>query len=1075
MILRHLITLFLLLTLAKANAQECNIIYVTPNGASTGAVGTKAAPASLTYALTLATAPVNKIYMAAGTYIISQPLALVSNTTIEGGFNTNWSKTNGSATVILRDNQNVQTNPARLIGLFGNNISNFRLQDLTLRVLTTFENSVSTYTVYLAGCSDYQIVRCKLIGGNAGNGDNGINGINGIGGASGTNGQNGDEDGTCCTAGGTGGAGSFPGSSAGGNGGAGGQRGTYVFPTGGQTFNGANGTPGQGLTAGGNGFGGIGIFTTIISLTCDRTVSSDGTAGIGGIDGLPGIVGANATGSFTGGFYVPGTGSTGVTGSNGGGGGGAGGGGSQGGLAHDILFGLPPNTNGSGAGGGGGGEGGQGGTGGTGGTGGGGAFCLYTYNNGANTFIKDCQFTTGAAGFGGQGGQGGIGGQGGLGGLGGGQFNCDVGAGGRGGDGGRGGNGGAGGAGSDGVSFAIYEDGTGTPLQQFNINSLQQPIVQVSYSGCTGVPVQFFTPATGTVTWYFGAGASPALQSNQSGTCQYTTTGRKTFTMVNNGVAYTFTDFIDISNNQANPVPTINVSADSICEGETATISSSLASDSYNWVINGPNNYFDLVFSPTAQTLTNYVFPTPGNYRFILQTVSNCCGPTFADTAFVNVEDILQPVVSIVSSIDTICQNEIVVFTAAADSVGSNPTYQWFVNNTPQGANSPAFSSSNIATGDIITCQVTSSLGCGTGLQATSNSVSVFVIDPPQLTCNADSFTTGRPTYFDTEVTSGGLAPFTYLWDFGDNSNGQGQQSSHIYNEPGAYTVNVTVTDANGCDNTCTFVITVSSILAAQYDISGTAGCPPYTVDFTNNSTNAITYLWDFGDGFTSPAENPTHTYTTPGTYDVILYAFGSNGNVSTSTPNQVAVYPTPTANFLAFPINPLNGGDSLQFTDNSFDATTWLWDFGDPASGPNNTSTLPTPMHWYSSNGMFNVTLITTNVFGCSDTVTKGNLFNINVGVGEQNQPLSGLQVYPNPTTGQLNLSFALNEKGPLQIGLFSVDGRLAAPLLNNTITMAGQHTLNYQLPSHLQSGLYLLRIVQNGKQAVVKVNLVR
>jgi PKD repeat protein len=1071
---RIFITLSFLFLSGILFAQECNIIYVTPNGATSGVAGTKTTPASLAYALTLANAPTNKIHMAAGTYIISQPLSLVSNTTIEGGFNSSWDKTNNSATTILRDNQNVQPNPLRLIGLTGNNINNFRLQDLTIRVLTTFDNSVSTYTVYLNGCSDYQLVRCKLIGGNAGNGTNGTNGVNGIGGTGGAAGLNGDEDGTCCTNGGAGGSGSFPGSNAGGTGGNGGQRGTYVFPTGGQAYNGSQGTPGQGLNAGGNGFGGIGIFTVILSLNCDRTVSSDGTNGIGGIDGLPGIAGGNGTSSFSGGFFVPGDGLPGNTGLNGGGGGGAGGGGSQGGLAHDILFGLPPNTNGSGAGGGGGGEGGQGGTGASGGTGGGGAFCLYLYNNGANGLIKDCQYTVGFPGFGGQGGQGGIGGTGGIGGAGGGQFNCDVGAGGDGGAGGKGGNGGAGGAGADGVSYAVYEDG-GTPIQQYNINGLQQPIVQVNYSGCTGVPVEFFTTATGSVTWYFGAGASPATGVGTTGLCQFNTTGRKTFTMVNNGVAYTFTDYIDIFNNQANPIPSITVADDSLCEGETTTLASSIASDSYNWFVTGPNGYFDIVTGATNQTLPGYVFPTPGNYRFVLQTISNCCGPSFADTAFVNVEDILQPVVSIASSIDTICQNEIVVFTAEADSVGANPGYQWFVNSTPVGADAPAYSSSNIANGDVITCQVTSSLGCGTGLQATSNNVSVYVIAPPQLTCNADSFITGRPTYFDTEVTSGGLAPFDYIWDFGDNASGQGPNLSHIYAEPGPYSITVTVTDANGCSNTCTFVISVSSILAANYDLSATGGCPPLTVDFTNNSTNAVTYLWDFGDGSTSPQENPTHTYNSPGTYDVTLYAFGVSGNVSTSTPNQIAIYPTPTANFLAFPINVENGSDSIQFTDNSFDATTWLWDFGDPASGANNTSTLPAPIHWYAGNGTYNVTLIVTNTFGCTDTVSKNNLFGVNVGLNEQNQPVSGLQVYPNPTTGNLNLSFTLNEKGPLKIDLYSIDGRLAAPLFNTMQSNAGEYKLNYALPADLQTGLYLLRIVQNGKLGIAKVSVVR
>ena len=1066
---------FLLLVFAHVQAQQCNVIYVTPGGASSGPAGTKTAPASLTYALTLANSSDNKIYMASGTYIISSALNLVSNVSVEGGFNaTTWAKSNGSTTTIIRDNTNPLTNPGRLVGVIGNNITNFRLQDLTIRVLSTFDNAVSTYTVYLSGCSNYQLVRCKFIGGNAGNGVNGTNGTNGAGGANGQIGQNGDEDGSCCITGGNGASGSFVGSFAGGRGGDGGARGTYVFPIGGSTNNGITGLPGAGPGFGPGGFGGIGVYTTIISVSCDRTISTDGTAGIDGVDGAPAANGIAGTGIFSGGWYVPGDGTIGLTAPNGSGGGGGGGGGAQGGIAHDILFGLPPNTNGAGAGGGGGGEGGQGGTGGIGATGAGSSFCLYTYNNGANGFVKDCQFTAGAAGFGGNGGNGGVGGNGGFGGIGGGQLNCDIGAGGNGGRGGRGGNGGLGGNGSDGVSFTVYEDG-GTPVQQFNINNLQQPVIFVKSSGCTGVPVEFSTNASGSATWYFGAGATPATQFGLSAVCAYTTTGRKTFTMVNNGVAYTFTDYIDIYSNTANPVPTIQSADDSICEGQTATFSSSITADSYNWDITGPNGFADNVNGAGNQSLTAYSFPTAGDYRIVLQTVSACCGPSFPDTFDINLERIYQPTVAITSSIDTICQNEIVVFTGAADSVGTNPTYQWLLNNAPVGSNSPTYSTSNIANGDVVTLQVTSNLSCSSGLQATSNAQSVYVIAPPVLTCAADSFTTGEPTFFNTGVTSGGLAPFNYTWNFGDNTSGTGDQLSHIYFEPGPYTINVEVTDANGCSNTCSFVISIASVLAANFEADASAGCPPVTVNFTNQSTNGVTYLWDFGDGYSSPEENPTHTYYSPGLYDVRLYAFGPQNNVNVSVPNQILVYPTPTANFLAYPINLANGGDSVQFADNSFDATTWYWDFDDPASGSFNNDTTPSPIHWYANNGQYNVTLIVTNLYGCSDTVTKNKEFNVNVGVDELVQPVANVVIYPNPSTGDINLRYTQNTTGPLQIDLYTIDGRKAVAFYNTTNAAQGSYTVSYALPNSLPNGLYLLRFNQNGKQSIGKVSVVR
>src|SRR5690606_9715074 len=159
-------TIFLL-SLLSGNAvfgQSCGVIYVTPTGASSGAAGTKANPASLAYGLTLATGTYNRIWLASGTYSISQPLQLVSNTTIEGGFDAvTWIKSNATPSVIHRDNSNVIPAPANaLVGLSGNSVSNFRLQDLTIQVDNANTPQTSVYGIHLNGCSNYNIVRCYV-------------------------------------------------------------------------------------------------------------------------------------------------------------------------------------------------------------------------------------------------------------------------------------------------------------------------------------------------------------------------------------------------------------------------------------------------------------------------------------------------------------------------------------------------------------------------------------------------------------------------------------------------------------------------------------------------------------------------------------------------------------------------------------------------------------------------------------------------------------------------------------------------------------------------------------------------
>lgn len=1056
-----LFSIFYSLFSISASAQECGVVYVTPNGVSVGAAGTKTNPASLVYGLTLANPANKRIWLQSGTYTLSNPINIPSGVDLDGGYDINWQKSNGAASIILRNTSNIENNPSRLVAVYCNGVNNFRLQDLTIRVTNAFGNGTSTYGLYMNNCSNYKLVRCKVIAGNAGAGNNGTAGTPGMNGVGGTVGENGDEDGPCCRAGGAGGSGSFPGSFAGGQGGDGGERGEYYeWTADGATYPGYPGLNGAGLGGGFGGSGGIGIFTTIISLECDRSQANDGSPGANGADGTQGSYGMPGTDAFSGGYYTPGNGTTGDAGTHGYGGGGGGGGGSQGGLFYETIFNLIQNTNGSGAGGGGGGEGAQGAQGGTGGSGGGGSFAVYLNNNGAGGIIQDCSFQAGNGGIGGLGGQGGSGGLGGQGGGAGGTLNCDVGAGGNGGDGGNGGNGGVGGKGSDGVSYDLYQDPAGTTVTEMNVNSLLQPVVRVRYSGCTNAPVDFSTNATGTVQWYFGAGSTPTNFIGLTAQCSYSTQGRKTFTMVANGIAYTFTGFIDIFRNGPTALPNINSNSDSLCEGETGSFSASILADSYIWTVYNETDT-QSVSGAAFQSFSNVPFDSAGTYTVVMNTYTQCCGISFPDTFTVVVDSIVMPIISIQStaedSVNTICDQTNVTFVATSDYVGLSPTYQWQVNgtNATGGTNSPAYTTSTLANGDAVTCIVTSNLACAVGEKDTSNAIVVTVIDIPQLTCAADSFVTDDPTYFNSQVVSGGLAPYTFNWDFGDQTQGTGDSVAHIYIADGTYMVNLEVTDANGCSSTCSTVVVTSSNLNAAFTASKFSGCSPFVVQFFNQSTNAVTYFWQFGDGTTSAAFEPQHIYNTPGTYDVNMWAFGGNGNDSVLVTSQIAVFPDPEANFQCFPSNITVAGDTVFFADNSSSAAnSWSWSFGDGG-----TSTEQNPYHVYANNGSYDVTLVVTNIYGCKDSLTIPAFVYMNVGVNENNavKDFTVINVYPVPFSANLNIEFYVPSSGQLDMYLEDVRGR-KVEILYSGEALAGVHKMNHAFSS-IESGVYLLR----------------
>lgn len=925
----------------------------------------KASPANITSGIALA-GPGSQLWLATGNYTITNPINLLDNVTIEGGFDAanNWAKTNTAQTIITRSNANPQSNPERLVAISCVNITGFTIQDLTIKTANALGNGVTTYGIYLSGCSSYNISRCNVTGGNGSNGLPGTPGANGANGANGGAGQNGREDGSGNNAPGPGGANSYPGSSNGGNGGAGGNRGTYSFPAGGTAPPGQPGQPGTGPGAGVGGANGIGDCNLVSIGNCAGP-SVQGQPGTNGADGADGAIGAAGVPGFAGGFFTNGTGQPGVNGDNGGGGGGGGGGGSQGCLAHGFFV---PNYNGSGAGGGGGGEGGQGGAGATGGTGGGGSFGVFIWANGANGRLKDTYTYSGIPGIGGLGGApGGIGGLGGNGGQGG--DGCDVGDGGNGGNGGDGGNGGNGGNGSLGLSLPTFEDPAGLAVAQSDMRTPVEPVINVQNTGCTYSDIVFSTTATGIVQWFFDGGTTPLQAVGNNVTVQYTTQGRHTVTMVLNGVPYIFTDYVGIFSDGIPFLPTINPSNDTVCLGGTLNFTSTYAGTNYQWWLEGttPTNFN----GPQYQTLNAVQFNTLGSYNIMLQTTSPCCGRSTIDTITIHVVPYVNADVFVFASATEICDGTPVNFGASPVNGGSNPTYTWLLNNNPIGTNSNTYSNSNVANGDIVTVRMNSNYLCTNNNPATAVPIIMVVNTPPVLNCSSTGQFLGAPTTFNVNTT--GTAPFTYFWDFGDGGIANTQSPQHYYGSTGSYTATVTVTDDKGCQTTCT--VPVNIIIAPDVNalFSGNItaqGCGNGTVDFVDQSNGGvIQWTWDFGDGNTSQTQNPTHNYTAPGYYDVTLIA--SNGVIDDTLvlPNFIYIPPPPVAQFSVL--------DSIQcepyifrFLDQSSGGVTqWAWDFGDGT-----TSNLQNPSHTYTAPGTYSVSLTVTNADGCTSTSSKNN-----------------------------------------------------------------------------------------------------
>ncbi|MEW5701530.1 MAG: S8 family serine peptidase [Candidatus Zixiibacteriota bacterium] len=132
-----------------------------------------------------------------------------------------------------------------------------------------------------------------------------------------------------------------------------------------------------------------------------------------------------------------------------------------------------------------------------------------------------------------------------------------------------------------------------------------------------------------------------------------------------------------------------------------------------------------------------------------------------------------------------------------------------------------------------------------------------------------------------TDQSTGG--PTSWSWDFGDGGTSTLQNPSHTYTGSGSFTVTLTATNAQGSDSeikTNYIVVSTGSAPVADFVGSPLTGEAPLTVYFTDLSTNSPTsWSWTFGDGGTSTAQNPSHVYTSAGTYTVALTASNSCGS----------------------------------------------------------------------------------------------------------------------------------------------------------------------------------------------------
>ncbi|TMI13991.1 PKD domain-containing protein [Candidatus Bathyarchaeota archaeon] len=229
-----------------------------------------------------------------------------------------------------------------------------------------------------------------------------------------------------------------------------------------------------------------------------------------------------------------------------------------------------------------------------------------------------------------------------------------------------------------------------------------------------------------------------------------------------------------------------------------------------------------------------------------------------------------------------------------------------------------------------------------------------------------------------TSTVTGGATPYVYSWTFGDGGTSTVANPTHAYATSGNFTVTLRVTDSStpALSATATHFVIVASAVTANFTSSPASPTTGQTVTFTSTvsgGTTPYSYSWTFGDGGTSNVANPTHAYTTPGTFTVTLTVTDSSTPTQSATATHtVTVSAKLAADFTFSPTTP-TVGQTVTFTSTVTGGVTpytYSWTFGDGG-----TSAVANPTHAYASAGSFTVTLTVTDTSIPAQTATASHV----------------------------------------------------------------------------------------------------
>ena len=491
--------------------------------------------------------------------------------------------------------------------------------------------------------------------------------------------------------------------------------------------------------------------------------------------------------------------------------------------------------------------------------------------------------------------------------------------------------------------------------------------------------------------------------------------------------------------------------------------------------------FWDFGNGTTSSSLSPSATYTANGIYTATLTANSGCGPsTYTQT--ININNI---VVSCAASFTyQTGTNGNYTFSSTSAGTSTQTTYAWnFGNGTTYSASGSAGINPPVQTYTAGTYSIILTIS---NTNPVCNSSVAVTINVCLLTPNFSFVQNSGNTINFSNTSTGTLSGSTYTWNYGDGTISTNINGMRTYSSTGQYFVTLSVHNTSLCFSSITKTVAVSACnLVSNFTHTAlTNGA----VNFSSSSstlTGTTKYYWNFGDGIYSLASSPSHTYTNAGTYLVTLKlqdtTFLSCFDSLTQSINVTGVACVANANFSIVPTPTLQYWTAVLDYPYNITAATWYW-------GDGSQDNTLYASHLYSVAANYSICLHVTVSCGATSYTCFSNSLNksandpieiISVDVlrpemstGILNTLVDNLsyQVFPNPSSGIINLSVNNKEAKDLTITVCSLLGETV--YYSREDRFQGELTKQIDL-SHFANGIYFIKVAENNKSYTKKIIL--